>query len=38
MVNESPDRLLRLAEVLTITALGRSSVYRKMRDGSSRSR
>ena len=34
MVNESPDRLLRLAEVLTITALGRSSVYRKMRDGS----
>ena len=34
MVTESPDRLLRLAEVLTLTALARSSIYRKMRKGS----
>ena len=33
MVTESPDRLLRLSEVLTITSLGRSSVYRMMRVG-----
>ena len=34
MVTESPDRLLRLAEVLTLTALAHSSIYRKMREGS----
>ena len=34
MVTESPDRLLRLAEVLTLTALARSSIYCKMREGS----
>ena len=34
MVTESTDRLLRLSEVRTRTALGRSTIYRKMRDGS----
>ena len=34
MVAESTDRLLRLSEVLTRTALGRSTIYRLMRAGS----
>ena len=34
MVAESTDRLLRLSEVLTRTALGRSTIYRLMREGS----
>ena len=33
MATVTTDRLLRLSEVLTITSLGRSTVYRKMRDG-----
>ncbi len=34
MGTATTDRLLRLAEVRTRTALGRSTIYRKMRDGS----
>ena len=34
MANATADRLLRLSEVRTRTALGRSTIYRKMRDGS----
>ena len=35
MVTESTDRLLRLREVQTLTALGRSTIYRLMRDAGS---
>ena len=34
MATAATDRLLRLSEVLTRTALARSTIYRKMRDGS----
>lgn len=34
MATATTDRLLRLSEVRTRTALGRSTIYRKMRDGS----
>ena len=34
MANATADRLLRLSEVRTRTALGRSTIYRKMREGS----
>ena len=34
MATATTDRLLRLSEVLSRTALGRSSIYRMMRDGS----
>ena len=34
MATATTDRLLHLSEVLSRTALGRSSIYRKMRDGS----
>ncbi len=34
MGTATTDRLLRLGEVRTRTALGRSTIYRKMRDGS----
>ena len=34
MAAATTDRLLRLSEVLSRTALGRSSIYRMMRDGS----
>ena len=34
MATATIDRLLRLSEVRTRTALGRSTIYRKMRDGS----
>ena len=34
MGTANTDRLLRLSEVRTRTALGRSTIYRKMRDGS----
>ena len=34
MAAATTDRLLRLGEVLTRTGLARSTVYRKMRDGS----
>ena len=34
MDSESTDRLLRLKDILTLTALGRSSIYRKMRASS----
>ena len=34
MANATADRLLRLSEVRTRTALARSTIYRKMRDGS----
>ena len=33
MATATTDRLLRLSEVRTRTALGRSTIYRKMRDG-----
>ena len=34
MANATADRLLRLSEVRTRTALACSTIYRKMRDGS----
>ena len=34
MATAATDRLLRLSQVLTRTALARSTIYRKMRDGS----
>ena len=34
MATATIDRLLRLSEVRTRTGLGRSTIYRKMRDGS----
>ena len=34
MATSTADRLLRLSEVQTRTALGRSTIYRKMREGS----
>ena len=34
MATAPTDRLLRLSEVRTRTALGRITIYRKMRDGS----
>ena len=34
MGTANTDRLLRLSEVQSRTELGRSSIYRKMRDGS----
>ena len=34
MPTAATDRLLRLSEVQTRTALARSTIYRKMRDGS----
>ena len=34
MATATTDRLLHLSEVLSRTALGRSSIYRMMRDGS----
>ncbi|WP_184101528.1 helix-turn-helix transcriptional regulator [Sphingopyxis panaciterrulae] len=34
MSTESPDRFLRLADVLVRTGLKRSTLYRKMREGS----
>ena len=34
MATAATDRLLRLNEVLTRTALTRSTIYRKMREGS----
>ena len=34
MAAATTDRLLRLSEVVTRTGLGRSTIYRKMRDGS----
>ena len=38
MAVATTDRLLRLSEVLTLTGLARTTIYRKMRDGSSPSR
>ena len=34
MATATTDRLLRLSDVRTLTALGRSTIYRLMRDGS----
>ncbi len=34
MAAATTDRLLRLSEVLTLTGLARTTIYRKMRDGS----
>ncbi len=34
MAASTADRLLRLSEVQTRTALGRTTIYRKMREGS----
>ena len=34
MDTESGDRLLRIGEMLVLTGYSRSSIYRKMRDGS----
>ena len=34
MATSTADRLLRLSEVQTRTALGRTTIYRKMREGS----
>ena len=34
MDTESGDRLLRLREMIVLTGYSRSSIYRKMRDGS----
>ncbi len=34
MAAPTADRLLRLSEVQTRTALGRTTIYRKMREGS----
>ena len=34
MATSTADRLLRLSEVQARTALGRSTIYRKMREGS----
>ncbi len=34
MSTENTGRLLRLSEVVVLTGLSRSSIYRKMRDGS----
>ena len=33
MATSTADRLLRLSEVQTRTALGRTTIYRKMREG-----